>query len=111
MIPNAEHWRTPLWEAQELQEGIMGWLPGFATPRVVCDVPYVGKRWVHQVVEYDRERGISYWTKNYLTSIELNDPDALNRRYEYYDPIQMLPSAGQEWWRRHAGDAVELVHS
>jgi lysine 2,3-aminomutase len=25
-------------------------------------VPYVGKRWVHQVAEYDRERGISYWT-------------------------------------------------
>jgi lysine 2,3-aminomutase len=107
MIPNAEHWRVALWEAQELQQGIMGYLPGFATPRIVCDVSYVGKRWVHQAVEYDRERGISYWAKNYRTSIELDDPDALNRRYEYYDPIQTLPSAGQEWWRRHAGDAVD----
>jgi lysine 2,3-aminomutase len=42
MIPNAEHWRTGLWEAQQLQHAIMGYLPGFATPRIVCDVPYVG---------------------------------------------------------------------
>ena len=107
MIPNAEHWRVALWEAQELQQNIMGYLPGFATPRIVCDVPYVGKRWVHQAVEYDRERGISRWTKNYWTNIELDDPDELNRRYEYYDPIQTLPPAGQEWWRRHSSDVNE----
>jgi lysine 2,3-aminomutase len=47
---------------------IMGYLPGFATPRVVCDVPYVGKRWVHQVARYDAVRGISCWTKNYRTA-------------------------------------------
>jgi lysine 2,3-aminomutase len=110
MIPNAEHWRVALWEAQELQQGIMGYLPDFATPRIVCDVPYVGKRWVHQAVEYDREQGISCWTKNYWTNIELDDPDELNRRYEYYDPIQTLPSAGQEWWRCHCRDAVEVGH-
>ena len=23
--------------------------PGFATPRIVCDVPFVGKRWIHQM--------------------------------------------------------------
>lgn len=32
MIPNVEHWRVPIWEAQELQHSIMGYLPGFATP-------------------------------------------------------------------------------
>jgi lysine 2,3-aminomutase len=101
MIPHAEHWRVALWEAQEMQQGMMGYLPGFATPRIVCDVPYVGKRWVHQVVEYDHEHGISYWTKNYRTNIELDDPDALNRRYAYYDPIQTLPPSGQEWWSHH----------
>jgi lysine 2,3-aminomutase len=89
-------------EAQDLQHAIMGYLPGFATPRIVCDVPYVGKRWVHQVAEYDRERGISYWTKNYRTGIESTDPDALARRYEYYDPIRTLPAEGQEWWRNEA---------
>ncbi|WP_051812868.1 KamA family radical SAM protein [Streptomyces sp. NRRL S-340] len=101
MIPNAEHWRVSLGEAQQLQQAIMGYLPGFATPRLVCDVPFVGKRWVHQVDHYDRERGISYWTKNYLTSIEQDDPYALARTHEYYDPIQTLRPEGRQWWRRH----------
>jgi lysine 2,3-aminomutase len=105
MIPFSEHWRLSLAEAQALQHGIMGYLPGFATPRVVCDVPYVGKRWVHQVADYDTERGISYWTKNYRTAIEADDPEALQRRYEYYDPIHTLPAAGQDWWSDHAREA------
>jgi len=112
MIPKAEHWRVPVWEAQDLQHEIMGYLPGFATPRIVCDVPYLGKRWVHQLTDYDRERGISYWSKNYRTSIELDDRDALHRRYQYFDPIQTLPPAGRAWWERNAvdvtGDPVAL---
>jgi len=99
MIPNAEHWRTSVWEAQQLQYALMGYLPGFATPRVVCDVPFVGKRWVHMVSEYDTVKGISYWTKNYRTGIEADDPEALTRRYPYYDPIPSLPEEGQQWWR------------
>ncbi|MFP2931380.1 KamA family radical SAM protein [Pyxidicoccus sp. 3LG] len=99
MIPNSEHWRLSVDKAQKLQHDIMGYMPGFATPRIVCDVPFVGKRWVHQVAEYNRERGISYWTKNYRTGIEANDADALNRKYEYFDPIDTLPEAGQAWWR------------
>ncbi|USX55446.1 KamA family radical SAM protein [Lentzea sp. HUAS12] len=98
MIPNAEHWRVSVWEAQELQHAIMGYLPGYATPRIVCDVPYVGKRWVNQLAEYDRDLGISYWTKNYRTGIELEDPEALDRRYPYYDPISTLGETGQKWW-------------
>ncbi|GHG85737.1 lysine 2,3-aminomutase [Comamonas sp. JC664] len=99
MIPNSEHWRLSVAQAQKLQHDIMGYMPGFATPRIVCDVPFVGKRWVHQVAEYDRERGISYWTKNYRTGIEMNDAEALSRKYEYFDPIDQLPEAGQAWWR------------
>jgi lysine 2,3-aminomutase len=72
----------------------------------VCDVPFVGKRWVHQLADYDRERGISYWTKNYRTSIERADAQALTRTYEYYDPIHSLPASGQQWWREHAGDTL-----
>ena len=106
MIPFSEHWRVSVEEAQKLQHGIMGYLPGFATPRIICDVPFVGKRWVHQLEEYDRERGISYWTKNYRTGIEATDPEALDRRYEYYDPIHTLPEAGQAWWREH-GPSVD----
>jgi lysine 2,3-aminomutase len=69
----------------------------------VCDVPYVGKRWVHQLDSYDRVRGISYWTKNYRTSVEADDADALNRLYDYYDPIASLPAEGQAWWRAFGG--------
>ena len=86
MIPNAEHWRVPVWHAQQLQHDIMGYLPGYATPRIVCDVPFVGKRWVHMLTEYDRERGISYWTKNYRTSIESADLEALNKRVRLLRP-------------------------
>ena len=106
MIPNSEHWRIPVHEAQRLQHAIMGYLPGFATPRIVCDVPFVGKRWVHQVEEYDRIRGISFWTKNYRTGIEYDEPAALSRRYQYYDPIDTLPSEGQEYWRARAAGAA-----
>jgi lysine 2,3-aminomutase len=99
MIPASEHWRLAVHEVQKLQHDIMGYLPGFATPRLVCDVPFVGKRWVHQVAAYDRERGISYWTKNYRTALDSDDPEALTRRFEYYDPIYTLSEAGQRWWR------------
>jgi KamA family protein len=102
MIPGSEHWRLSLAEAQDLQHQIMGYLPGFATPRVVCDVPYVGKRWVHQVSRYDTDLGISYWMKNYRTGVEAEDPLALGREYAYYDPIYLLPEPGQAWWRARA---------
>ena len=103
MIPFAEHWRLSLAEAQHLQHAMMGYLPGFATPRIVCDVPFVGKRWVHQVESYDIEKGMSYWRKNYRTSIEGADTEALSRDYVYYDPIYTLPESGQQWWRDQGG--------
>lgn len=102
MIPNSEHWRISVAQAQQLQHDIMGYLPGFATPRIVCDVPFVGKRWVHQVHSYDREKGVSHWTKNYLTSIEWDNPEALNQLYEYFDPIDTLPESGQKFWEKEA---------
>jgi lysine 2,3-aminomutase len=110
MIPNAEHWRVSVADAQQLQHDMMGYLPGYATPRIICDVPFVGKRWVHMLAEYDHERGISYWTKNYRTSIEADDPEALARRYEYFDPIDTLAASGQDWWRKKlAAEAAEAA--
>jgi lysine 2,3-aminomutase len=102
MIPASEHWRVSLAHAQELQHSIMGYLPGFATPRIVCDVPFVGKRWVHQAESYDRVRGISGWGKNYRTSIEADDAGALERTHSYYDPIDTLSAEGQAWWAQPA---------
>jgi len=66
---------------------------------MVCDVPYVGKRWVHQVARYDTDHGISYWTENYRTALEADDELALGREHPYYDPICMLPEPGRAWWR------------
>ncbi|WP_345463794.1 lysine 2,3-aminomutase [Nocardioides marinquilinus] len=102
MIPYSEHWRVSVGDAQRLQHHIMGYLPGFATPRIVCDVPFVGKRWVHQLASYDAVRGISYWTKNYRTSIEMDEGHDMDTTYEYYDPIHTLPAEGQAWWAQHA---------
>jgi lysine 2,3-aminomutase len=106
LIPNSEHWRVSVDEAQRLQHAIMGYLPGFATPRIVCDVPFVGKRWVHQVDGYDRVRGISSWSKNYRTSIETEQPDAVGRKYEYFDPIASLPEEGKSYWREFSARAA-----
>lgn len=105
MIPFSEHWRLSLAEAQALQHAIMGYLPGFATPRIVCDVPLVGKRWVHQSEGYDRELGISFWRKNYRTSLEAAY-EALSREYVYYDPIYTLPPDGQAWWQATSDQAA-----
>ncbi|RMG17262.1 MAG: lysine 2,3-aminomutase [Deltaproteobacteria bacterium] len=105
MIPNSEHWRLAVHEAQKLQHDIMGYLPGYATPRLLCDVPFVGKRWVHQTDAYDRTRGISYWTKNYRTLVERDDPEALTRQYPYYDPVYTLPEEGQAYWRERVQEA------
>jgi len=99
MIPNAEHWRLSVAETQDLQLAIMGYLPGFATPRFLCDVAFVGKRWVHMLSSYDRVKGISYWRKNYRTGIEYDDPEALTREYPSYDPVSTLPEEGQAYWR------------
>jgi lysine 2,3-aminomutase len=100
MVPNSEHWRVSLAEAVELQHAIMGYLPGFATPRIVCDVPYCGKQWVDQAVAYDRTRGVSHWRKHYRTLLEVDDADALERTHAYYDPIATLPPEGRSYWRK-----------
>ncbi|MEK7234438.1 MAG: lysine 2,3-aminomutase [Elusimicrobiota bacterium] len=108
MIPNSEHWRLSVAEGMQLQHDIMGYLPGFATPRVTVDVPYVGKRWIHQLAEYDRVKGISYWTKGYRTGIESDDEGALTRRYEYLDPVYTLPPEGQSYWRKFQQSAISV---
>ncbi|MEU0240447.1 lysine 2,3-aminomutase [Nocardiopsis sp. NPDC006198] len=103
MIPNAEHWRTTLSRAIEIQEAIMGHLPGFATPRLICDVPYAGKKWVHQVSLYDEERGISYWKTSFgPTGSDQDETEA----FPYYDPVHLLPPSGQAWWRAAAAGSA-----
>jgi lysine 2,3-aminomutase len=103
LIPHGEHWRTRLSVAQEIQDEIMGYLSGFATPRIACDVPYVGKRSVHQVKSYDRVLGISRWTKNYWTALDDTAGDPKAKEYVYFDPVADLPPEGQAHWESVAG--------
>ena len=111
LIPNSEHWRVSIAEAQQLQHDIMGYLPGFATPRIVSTCRTSASAGYTSSPSYDRVKGISYWTKNYRTGIERDDPEALTRRYEYYDPVYPLPEAGQRWWREQAAKGTQLSHS
>lgn len=93
MIPNAEHWRTSVGEAQALQHSLMGKLPGFAIPRIICDVPLLGKRLIDQPSSYDRERGITLWRRGRSGGAT----PAVD--CSYFDPIDTLPATGQEWWQ------------
>ena len=108
MIPNSEHWRLSLAEAQQLQHDIMGYLPGFATPRFICDVPYVGKRWVHQVAQVRPGPG------HLVLDQELPDrrgdrrPAGAAAGIRDYDPIYLLPEAGQEYWRTRVAAPVAV---
>jgi lysine 2,3-aminomutase len=61
--------------------------------------------------DYDHTRGISYWRKNYRTGIEADDPEALTRRYHYYDPIYTLGDEGQQWWRAKIAAGVDELLS
>ncbi len=99
MIPFAEHWRLSLAEAQHLQHAIMGYLPGLrdaahrlrrAVRRQALGAP--GRRRTTASAASPTGR------KNYRTSIEGDDAEALSREYVYYDPIYTLPEAGQQWW-------------
>lgn len=105
IIPHSEHWRTSLATAQRVQEGVMGYLPGYATPRIVCDVPYVGKRWVHQVDYYDRATGVSYWkpAESGRPGMGLASGEAV-KMGTYFDPLHTLGHEGQALWssRRQA---------
>lgn len=100
MVPNSEHWRVTLDQAREIADGIMGHLPGYATPRVVCDVPGGGKKLVSQVESYDRTTGISTWR-----AAASRLPLAPDTRFRYYDPVHLLSPDGQGYWDGYlAGD-------
>ena len=61
----------------------------------MCDVPFLGKKWVHQVAEYDIERGVSTWRASFQPG-----PDDGRVTSQYFDPIHLLPQEGQRWWEK-----------
>ena len=96
MIPNSEHWRTSVWRgpgAAARDHGLPARLRDAAdrvrraVRRQALGAP--GRR------ATTASRASPYWTKNYRTGIEFDDPEALTRRYQYYDPISTLPEEGR----------------
>ena len=100
MIPAAEHWRVSVTDAQRLQHPSWAACPA-SPPRGSCATcRSSASAGCTSSTSTTEVPGISWWTKNYRTSIEAADPDALKRTYEYYDPIHTLPPEGQAWWAR-----------
>jgi lysine 2,3-aminomutase len=95
MVPGCEHLRTTVAEACDLSKRLQGSIAGFNTPRVVCDAPGGGgKREVSSYDHYDPTLGISTWSSPSVRGDET---------FHYYDPIDQLPEAGQEFWSRREG--------
>ena len=78
MIPNAEHWRVSVARGAGAAAR-RSWATCRASRRRASSATCrsSASAGCTSSTTYDRERGISYWTKNYRTGIELDDPEAL----------------------------------
>jgi lysine 2,3-aminomutase len=90
LVKGVEDLRTTLQTGLEIEKGIRGATAGFNTPTVVVDAPGGGgKRDAHSFEHYDRTTGVSVFTAPAVHPGEV---------YFYFDPIDLLPPAGQARW-------------
>jgi lysine 2,3-aminomutase len=90
LVKGVEDLRTTLQTGLEIEKGIRGATAGFNTPTVVVDAPGGGgKRDAHSFEHYDRTTGVSVYVAPAV------HPGAV---YFYFDPIDLLPAAGQARW-------------
>jgi lysine 2,3-aminomutase len=106
MIPNAEHWRLAVRRRRSCQFAIVGYLPGFATPRFVCDVPFVASDG-------------STWSATTTTSWDLvldeelphghrsRRPRGAHAQVPLLRPDLHAPEEGQRWWRDKISAGVD----
>ena len=47
--------------------------------------------------EHDHH-GHAHADHGHVHDVSQHDPEAAERRYEYYDPIHTLPETGRSWW-------------
>ncbi|MGE0792137.1 MAG: KamA family radical SAM protein [Sandaracinaceae bacterium] len=90
MVKGVEELRTTVELAITLEKNVRGSTAGFNTPVFVVDAPGGGgKRDCHSYEHYDRTTGVSVYTA----------PSVKGGRYFFYfDPIHLLPEAGQVRW-------------
>ena len=90
LVQGVESLRTTVDTAIRIEKEIRGMTAGFNTPVFVVDAPGGGgKRDAHSYEHYDRVTGVSVYRSPNV------DADAV---YCYFDPIDLLPEAGQRRW-------------
>jgi lysine 2,3-aminomutase len=100
LVRGVEDLRTTLQTGLDIEKGIRGATAGFNTPTVVVDAPGGGgKRDAHSYEHYDRTTGVSVFTAPAVHPGEV---------YCYFDPISLLPPAGQARWADPA-EQVKMV--
>lgn len=90
MVKGVEELRTTVDTAVNLEKNVRGVTAGFNTPVFVVDAPGGGgKRDAHSFEFYDRTTGVSVYTAPSVKA---------GRYFLYFDPIHLLPEAGQVRW-------------
>jgi len=91
LVKGVEELRTTVDTAIVLEKAVRGTTAGFNTPTFVVDAPGGGgKRVVHSYEHYDRVTGISVYTAPSVKP---------GQYFLYFDPIHLLPEAGQMRWK------------
>ncbi len=92
MVKGVEELRTSLDQSMEVERSVRGVTAGFNTPTFVTDVPGGGgKRDLHSFDYYDDITGVSVYRSPAVDE---------SKAYLYFDPIDQLPTEGQERWAR-----------
>ena len=91
MVKGVEELRTTVDTAVSIEKNVRGVTAGFNTPVFVVDAPGGGgKRDCHSFEYYDRITGVSVYTAPSVKA---------GRFFLYFDPIHLLPEAGQMRWQ------------
>ncbi len=94
LVKGVEELRTTVETAVTLEKATRGTLAGFNTPTFVVDAPGGGgKRVVHSYEHYDRTTGISVYSAPSVKP---------GQYFLYFDPLHLLPEAGQMRWKDEA---------
>lgn len=89
MVPNVEHYRTPLQTMLDIESQIRGSIAGFDTPQFIVDLPGGGgKRNAWSYETYDRQTGVSTFKAPAVSAAaaahgRMEKPQV----FEYHDPI------------------------
>ncbi len=89
MVKGVEDLRTTVATGARIEKRIRGLVGGFNMPTFVVDTPGGGKRGVHSYEHYDPETGISVYVSPVVHPGDY---------FCYFDPIHLLPAAGQARW-------------